>query len=299
MAFTPFAQTHIQETAMLRKAATAGWALWLALVTVQTLTAQEPEKKAPGEKAPQDANKKKATLRVFVPPLAELEIEGYKTKSTGEMRVFSTPPLETGRKFTYTLKVSWMEGARRVTRMAVAEVRGGEETMRDLRPGSKDDASSRIVFVPTAEKIVEKMLELAEVKKDDVVYDLGCGDGRIVIMAAKKYGAKGVGIDIDPVRVKEAREAVEKAGVQDLVTIRQGDALKVDDLDKATVVTLYMLPEFQEKLRPILQKTLKPGARIVAHDYDLGDWRPAQRLEVQGAKRPHVLFLWRIEPPKK
>jgi cyclopropane fatty-acyl-phospholipid synthase-like methyltransferase len=143
------------------------------------------------------------------------------------------------------------------------------------------------------------MLEMAEVKKDDVVYDLGCGDGRIVILAAKKYGVRGVGIDIDPARVKEAQDAVKKAGVEALVTIRQGDALKVEDLDKATVVTLYMLPEFQAKLRPILQKTLKPGSRIVSHDFDLGEWAPVQRVEVQMALRPHVLYLWRVEAPKK
>jgi uncharacterized protein (TIGR03000 family) len=275
-----------------------GLAGLLLLLGPRALPAQEPGKPPPENKAPQ-TEKKPGTLKVFVPPFAELEIEGYKTRSTGEVRTFATPPLEPGKKYTYTLKLSWMEGSRRVTRMAVADLRAGEETVRDLRPGSKEDASSRIIFVPTPESLVEKMLELAKVTKDDVVYDLGCGDGRIVILAAKKHGAHGVGVDIDPVRVREARAAVEKAGVQDLVTIRQGDALKVEDLDKATVVTLYMLPEFQEKLRPILQQTLKPGARIVAHDYDLGDWQPAQRVEVRGPKRNHVLFLWRVEAPKK
>jgi ubiquinone/menaquinone biosynthesis C-methylase UbiE len=172
-------------------------------------------------------------------------------------------------------------------------------TVLDLRPTSKDDVSSRIIFVPTPEQLVERMLKMADLKKGDLVYDLGCGDGRIVVIAAKKYGVRGVGIDIDPERVREARAAVKHAGVEQLVEIRQGDALKVDDLEKATVVTLYMLPEFQDKLRPILLKTLKPGSRVVAHDYELGDWLPQQRLEVQGPIRNHILYLWRVGEEKK
>jgi uncharacterized protein (TIGR03000 family) len=271
--------------------------LWL-LLPHQAVPAQEPGKKTTGEKAA-PSEKKSARLKVFVPPLAELEIEGFKTKSTGATRTFTTPPLEPGKKFTYTLKLTWMKENRSIVRMAVAHLKAGEETVLDLRPTSKDDVSSRIIFVPTPEKLVERMLEMAAVKKDDVVYDLGCGDGRIVILAAKKYGCRGVGIDIDPVRVKEALAAVKKAGVENLVEIRQGDALKVEDLGKATVVTLYMLPEFQDKLRPILLETLKPGSRVVAHDYELGDWAPLQRVEVRGPTRNHILYLWRIEGPKK
>src|SRR5437660_4755304 len=108
-----------------------------------------------------------------------------------------------------------------------------------------------IIYVPTEQVVVEKMLDMAKVKKSDVVYDLGCGDGRIVATAAKRYGAKGVGVDIDPARIKDCLETMKKFDVPPgLVEIRQGDALKVKDLDKATVIMLYMLPEFMEKLEP-------------------------------------------------
>src|SRR5207249_881164 len=147
-------------------------------------------------------------------------------------------------KFTYTLTAVWDDGGRQVKRMAVATVRGGKQTVVDLRPGSPDASSSQVLYVPTAQRVVDKMLEMAKVTDKDTVFDLGCGDGRVVVTAAKKYGARGVGIDIDPVRVKESRENVRKAKVEKLVEIRQGDALKVPDLSRATVVMTYMLPEF-------------------------------------------------------
>jgi SAM-dependent methyltransferase len=151
-------------------------------------------------------------------------------------------------------------------------------------------------FVPTPEDVVEEMLKLAEVGKNDVVYDLGSGDGRIVITAAKKYGAKGVGFDIDEGLVKQAQENARKAGVADRVEFRVQDVMTVD-LSPATVVTLYLLPESNLKLRPRLQSQLWPGARIVSHDFDMGDWEPAKTLKVKGYMQfhdDHTLFLWRI-----
>src|SRR5439155_290686 len=165
----------------------------------------------------------------------------------------------------------------------------------------EDKFSCRIIYVPTAQEVVDKMLDMAKVKKDDIVFDLGCGDGRIVCAAAKKYGAKGVGIDIDPARIKDCMETMKKFGVtKDLVDIRQGDALKVKDLERATVVMLYMLPEFMEKLEPQLKKRLKPGTRIVAHDYPFPNMDPDQTVEfdVKGP-RPKYLYMWRIREPKK
>jgi ribosomal protein L11 methylase PrmA len=138
------------------------------------------------------------------------------------------------------------------------------------------------------------MLEMADVKKNDVVYDLGCGDGRIVVTAAKKFGARGVGVDLDPERIKDSQENVQKNGVEKLVEIRQGDALKVKDIGKASVVTLYMLPEFNRRLVPILKKELKPGSRIVSHDYRLGDWEPEKHVTIQGPEREHTLYYWKI-----
>jgi SAM-dependent methyltransferase len=128
-------------------------------------------------------------------------------------------------------------------------------------------------YVATPEVAVEKMLELAKVGKDDVVYDLGCGDGRIVIAAAKKYGARGVGVDIDPQRIKESNENARKAGVTDRVKFLHQDLFETD-FSEATVVALYLLPSLNLKLRPKLLRYLKPGSRIVSFAFDMGDWKP-------------------------
>jgi SAM-dependent methyltransferase len=161
-----------------------------------------------------------------------------------------------------------------------------------LVPSLAMPQASLAPYVPTPQDVVERMLELAHVGKDDVVYDLGSGDGRLVITAAKKYGAKGVGVDIDPERISEARANAEKAGVQSLVEFRQQDALTVD-VSPATVVTLYLLSSSNMKLRPILTKQLKPGARIVSHQFSMGDWQPAKNetfTDSNGATR--TLYLW-------
>ncbi|HUG76415.1 MAG TPA: class I SAM-dependent methyltransferase, partial [Burkholderiales bacterium] len=129
-----------------------------------------------------------------------------------------------------------------------------------------------VPFVPTDQKVVEKMLELARVGPRDIVYDLGSGDGRIVIAAAKK-GARGVGVDIDPQRIEEARENARAAGVEDRVRFVQGDLFKAD-IGDATVVTLYLLSTVNQRLRPKLLAELRPGTRIVSHAFDMGDWHP-------------------------
>src|SRR5262249_54878841 len=141
-----------------------------------------------------------------------------------------------------------------------------------------------VVYVPTPQNVVDKMLEMAKITKDDVVFDLGCGDGRIVNTAAKKVGAKGVGIDIDPERIADSNEGAKKLGVEKLVEFRQGDIFKnIEDLNRASVVTLYLLPELNLKLKPILQKTLKPGSRVVTHNYHMGsEWKSIQRETVKG-----------------
>ena len=131
-----------------------------------------------------------------------------------------------------------------------------------------------VIYVPTPQAVVDKMLEMAEVKKGDVVYDLGCGDGRIVVTAAKKYGVKAVGFDIDPERIKEAREKVRTNKVEHLVTIRQEDIFTLD-LREASVVTLYLLPRLNVRLMPQLAQ-LKPGSRIVSHDFDMTGAKPVQ-----------------------
>jgi len=158
----------------------------------------------------------------------------------------------------------------------------------------------RIIYVPTSQAVVDKMLEMAKITKDDIVYDLGCGDGRIVCTAAKKYGATGVGVDIDPARIRDCMETMKKFGVtKEQVEFRQGDALKVKDLERATVVMLYMLPEFMEKLEPQL-KRLKPGTRVVAHDYPFPKTESDQVIEFKGEPndRARFLYLWTIREKK-
>ena len=147
-----------------------------------------------------------------------------------------------------------------------------------------------VVFVPTPERVVAAMLELAKVGKDDVVYDLGCGDGRIVIAAAKRGVKKAVGVDIDPERIQEARANAKAAGVEDRVRFVEGDLFETP-IDEATVVTLYLLPALNLRLRPKLL-ALKPGTRVVSHAFDMGDWKPARQETVEGKD----VFLWTVPP---
>jgi trans-aconitate methyltransferase len=148
-----------------------------------------------------------------------------------------------------------------------------------------------VPYVPTHERVVDRMLQMARVGKDDVLYDLGCGDGRIVITAAKRWGTRGVGIDIDPDRIREAKENAEKAGVADRVTFIQGDLFEAD-IKEATVVTLYLLPDVNLRLRPKLLSELQPGTRVVSHNYDMGDWTPQQTARISLPNGDHVVYFW-------
>lgn len=152
-----------------------------------------------------------------------------------------------------------------------------------------------VPYVPTPQPIVDKMLDLAKVGKRDVLFDLGCGDGRIVISAARDRGARGTGIDINPVRIEEAKQNAAAAGVADKVNFRVGDLFKTD-FSKATVVTLYLLPDINRKLRPQLWRQLKVGTRVVSHDFDMGDEWPPEKVERVGNK---TVYLWTIRPQHK
>jgi SAM-dependent methyltransferase len=149
-----------------------------------------------------------------------------------------------------------------------------------------------IHFVPTPDDVVEAMLQLADVGQNDVVYDLGSGDGRIPITAARRFGARGVGIDLDPRLVAQATRNAQETGVADRVRFVEGDIFEAD-ISPATVVTLYLLTSINERLRPKLLKELRPGARIVSHQFRMGDWNPDREIVI--AFRP--LFLWRV--PKR
>lgn len=146
-------------------------------------------------------------------------------------------------------------------------------------------------YVPTPYPVVDKMLELAKVTAADVVYDLGCGDGRIPIVAARKYGARGVGVDIDPQRIAEANENARKEGVAHMVSFILQDAMTVD-VSPASVVTLYLLSQSNMKLKPILTRQLKPGARIVSHAFGMGTWEPDRVEQVEANGYPRTLYLW-------
>ena len=151
-----------------------------------------------------------------------------------------------------------------------------------------------VIYVPTPQPIVDRMLELANVKKDDLVYDLGCGDGRIVVTAAKRYGARAVGFDIDPERVSEARANVKKNGVEHLVTIEEKDIFTLD-LTPASVVTLYLLPNLNKRLLPQLER-LAPGSRVVSHNYDIEGVVPARSLDMKprGENEEHSVFFYTL-----
>ncbi len=154
-----------------------------------------------------------------------------------------------------------------------------------------------VPYVPTHESIVDEMLAMAEVKGDDILYDLGSGDGRIPITAATRFGTRGVGIDLNPERVKEANANAEKAKVTDKVKFIEGDLFK-QDFNEATVLTLYLLPDVNLKLRPQILN-MKPGTRVVSHNYDMGDWKPEKSKTLKTPDgQTHYVYFWRV-PEKK
>jgi uncharacterized protein (TIGR03000 family) len=245
---------------------------------------------------------KSITLKVLLPQEdARVEVDGKVYEGKGTERTL-TPAVEG--KDTVEVKATWEpNNYTKITRPRKVIVKDGEITV-DFRQRSdveKDDIVVR--WVPTPQEFVDAMCKMARVTKDDVVYDLGCGDGRMVITAVKDFGArKGVGVDIDPDLVKKSQEAAKKAGVADRVEFRVGDVLKVEDLSDATVVLLYMGDDINARLKPILQKTLKPGARVVSHRFKMGDDWPPERSETVKATKgeypdyENQIHLWTIKP---
>jgi SAM-dependent methyltransferase len=180
-----------------------------------------------------------------------------------------------------------------------AESAKAEEVKEPVTEQVEENRTPDVIFVPTPQDVVDRMLELAQVSKDDLVYDLGCGDGRIVVTAAKKYGCKAVGYDIDPQRIKESLENVQKNGVGDLVRIERKDIFTLD-LSDASVVTLYLLPRLNVKLIPQLEK-LKPGSRIVSHDFRMRGVKPDKSVTLTSDEdqAEHKIFLWTTPLQKK
>lgn len=182
----------------------------------------------------------------------------------------------------------------------------GEKTKKD---GDLKPKYANTTFVPTADEVIEKMFELGKVGKDDVIFDLGCGDNRICFKAGVKFGARGVGIEINPDRIREAMDQYEKYNggkefkgraegappLLSLVETRHGDALKVKDLGDATVVVMYMFPEFMNLWLPIAREKLKPGTRILSHDYAFSDWEPDLTVTVRSSTREHKVHMWTMK----
>lgn len=188
----------------------------------------------------------------------------------------------------YRSRVSFLVGAVCLSVSAYA-AQGFETAPIVVAQAATASRTPDVIYVPTPQIVVDEMLKVANVKKGDVLYDLGSGDGRIVITAAQRFGVRGVGIDIDPQRIAEANENARKAGVQHLVTFKQTD-LFTTDISEATVVTLYLLPRLNVKLRPKLFDELKNGTRIVSHAFDMAEWEPQQQLKVDGRD----VYFWTI-----
>lgn len=150
-----------------------------------------------------------------------------------------------------------------------------------------------IAYIPTPDDAVEAMLHLAQVGPADVLYDLGCGDGRLLIAAAQRWGTQGVGIDIDPNCLHLAQHQAQKAGVAHLIALQQGN-LYESDVSAATVVALYLLPHLNVRLLPRLLQQLRPGSRIVSHQFDMGDWAPEQMLQLPSSEEESTIYMWRV-----
>jgi uncharacterized protein (TIGR03000 family) len=245
----------------------------------------------------------RATVNVRVHPSAKLTVEGQPTQQKGERRQFVSPPLQPGKRYVYTFVAEWMPRNNYetyiVTRKVPVEAGKSVEVDMSKHDWKKGDTLF-IRWVPTQPEVIDAMMKLAGVGKDDVVYDLGCGDGSLVITAVKKFNAKhGVGIDLKEDKIRLAKTYAMQAGVADKVEFRQGDVLKgIPDLSKATVVTLYMSDELNQRLMPTLKEQLKPGARIVSHRFLMGDWKPEKTVTVNlpGDELPEdkLIHLWTI-----
>ena len=190
------------------------------------------------------------------------------------------------------MKTDWQKSRSRLSALILASVLAmGAAT---LVIAAQYEEGGDVPYVPTPPEVVEAMLKLADIKNTDFVVDLGCGDGRIVVMAAEKFGARGRGVDLNPVRIKEAEANATKAAVTDRVKFVQGNLFEADVKD-ATLVTLYLLPDVNLKLRPKLLSDLKVGTRIVSHSFDMGDWPPEKKIEM-GWRR---VYLWTVTEQAK
>ena len=237
-------------------------------------------------------SRKPVTVEVYWPEGARLFIEGREMRSHGPMRRFVSPPLPPG-KYTYTIKaiIPGPNGPRTVTRQI--DVRPGDFESIDFRPPG-DRPRPDVEYEPTPQNVVTALLRLAKVTRYDVLWDLGCGDGRIPITAAKDYGCHARGFDIDPDRVKDSLANVREHGVQRLVGIEQRDIFTLDLSQGPTIVTLYLLPSLNAKLLPQLLK-LPPGTRVISVAHRLADIKPDEHIVIDTEIGDFDVYLWKAE----
>jgi uncharacterized protein (TIGR03000 family) len=226
---------------------------------------------------------------------AELYVDGKAVTGDGTTRTFETAPLKRGASGKLTVTTRWNPNTyTTMTRTRPVIFRAGDDITIDL---TRDDPTDRVrvIYVPTPDDVAAEMVKLAGVSASDVVFEPGCGDARITIAAVKAGASRGVGIDIDPDRVRESRENVKNAGLADRIEIRLGDALDIRDLSTASVVMLYMGDHFNMLIRPHLWRELKVGARVVSHRFEMGDWPPDKTITVTSADGgDYNLHLWTI-----
>jgi uncharacterized protein (TIGR03000 family) len=233
--------------------------------------------------------RKTVTVEIYLPQDARLFIEGQEKNFKAPMSRFVSPPLEPG-KYVYTIKaiIPGPSGPQTVTRQI--DVRPGDFESIDLRPADQRPTAD-VEYEPTPQKVVEALLRLAKVTKNDVLWDLGCGDGRIPVTAAKEYGCQAFGFDIDPDLVKESIANARQHGVERLVTIQQRDIFALDLSQGPTVVTLYLLPRLNAQLLPQLRK-LPPGARVISVAHRMDDIAPDEQIVVNTEQGEFDVYLW-------
>jgi uncharacterized protein (TIGR03000 family) len=232
------------------------------------------------------------TVEVYWPEGARLFIEGQEIRSNGPTRRFVSPPLPPGH-YTYTIQaiIPGANGPRTITRQI--DVRPGDFESIDLREGG-DRPITDVEYEPTPQQVVEALLRLAKVTGKDVIWDLGCGDGRIPVTAARAYGCKAIGFDIDPERVKDSLANVRKYRMERLVTIEQRDIFTLDLSKGPTIVTLYLLPHLNAKLLPQLRK-LPAGARVISVAHRMADIAPDEHIVVDTDLGEFDVYLWKVE----
>jgi uncharacterized protein (TIGR03000 family) len=259
--------------------------------------------------AQEKKDKDAATIKVLVPESSFkdtiVKIEGVEMKTTGTTRTYTTPKLEPGKSFAYTIEaLIEPNNYTKITRTREITFKAGDEVTVDMTKEDKKTDKIVVRWVPTPDDIVDEMAKLAKIGKDDVVFDPGCGDAIMLIRPVKKLGAKkGIGIDIDPKMVKVAQEKAKAEGVADKIVIKQGDVLNekdMADLADSTVVLVYMGDDLGARMSPLLQKMLKPGARVVSHRFTLGDWKPDKTVKVTGSDGDeYTLHLWTVKEKDK